>query len=194
MPSSRGSSQLRDGTHVPYISCIAGRFFIHWATWQAQGRIKIHINKLTSPLPAWSSFLRTNWVAVSWALVFNKTLIKTWAHNSDVGCFFKLTLNIFSNFLSFLTSHTEKIECLRLTQMTKPPIAPWLTHTGRLHIYPVAMAIVGTVTFPFAILPKESFWASWRVERQTKWIFAHVQTSLELLLCKIRRLPKVRCF
>lgn len=42
--------------------------------------------------------------------------------------------------------------------MTKPPIAPWLTQTGS--IYTVAMAIVGTVTFPFAILPKESFWAS----------------------------------
>lgn len=42
--------------------------------------------------------------------------------------------------------------------MTKPPIASWLTHAGTIH--PVAMAIVGTVTFPFAIVPKESFWAS----------------------------------
>ena len=52
--------------------------------------------------------------------------------------------------------------------MTKPPIAPWLTQTGS--IYTVAMAIVGTVTFPFAILPKESFWASWRVERQSEYL------------------------
>ena len=33
MPSSRGSSQARDGTHV---SCIAGRFFTVWATREAQ--------------------------------------------------------------------------------------------------------------------------------------------------------------
>ena len=33
IPFSRGSSQLRDGTHV---SCIAGGFFYHWSTWEAQ--------------------------------------------------------------------------------------------------------------------------------------------------------------
>ena len=33
IPFSRGSSQLRDGTHV---SCIAGGFFYHRATWEAQ--------------------------------------------------------------------------------------------------------------------------------------------------------------
>ena len=35
MPSSRGSSQARDWTHVSCISCISGRFFTHWATWEA---------------------------------------------------------------------------------------------------------------------------------------------------------------
>ena len=35
MPSSRGSSQLRDQTHISCISCIAGAFFSHWATWKA---------------------------------------------------------------------------------------------------------------------------------------------------------------
>ena len=34
MPSCRGSSQPRDGTSVSCISCIAGRFFTHWATWE----------------------------------------------------------------------------------------------------------------------------------------------------------------
>ena len=33
MPSSRGSSQPKDQTQV---SCIAGRFFINWATREAQ--------------------------------------------------------------------------------------------------------------------------------------------------------------
>ena len=33
-PSSRESSQPRDWTHVSCISCIAGRFFTHWATWE----------------------------------------------------------------------------------------------------------------------------------------------------------------
>ena len=34
MSSSRWSSQPRDGTHVSYVSCFAGRFFTHWATWE----------------------------------------------------------------------------------------------------------------------------------------------------------------
>ena len=32
MPSSRGSSWPKDGTHMSCGSCIAGRFFYHWAT------------------------------------------------------------------------------------------------------------------------------------------------------------------
>ena len=32
--SSRGSSQPRDQTRVSCVSCIAGRFFTHWATWE----------------------------------------------------------------------------------------------------------------------------------------------------------------
>ena len=35
MPSSRGSSQLRDQTHVSCISHIAGGVFTHWVTWEA---------------------------------------------------------------------------------------------------------------------------------------------------------------
>ena len=39
MPSSRGSSQPKDGTHVACISCIgrAGRFFTTSAAWEALG-------------------------------------------------------------------------------------------------------------------------------------------------------------
>ena len=32
---SRGSFQPRDGTHTSCISCTAGGFFTHWATWEA---------------------------------------------------------------------------------------------------------------------------------------------------------------
>ena len=63
MPSSRGSSQLRDGTQLSHI---AGRFFIIWATKEACG-VYIYVNyqhtgntksKLTSflfksPRPRW---------------------------------------------------------------------------------------------------------------------------------------------
>ena len=35
MPSSRGSSQPKDRTHASWVSRIAGRFFTHWATWEA---------------------------------------------------------------------------------------------------------------------------------------------------------------
>ena len=41
MPSSRGSSQPRNRTAVFCISCIAGRFFTHWTTWEAQGLTQI---------------------------------------------------------------------------------------------------------------------------------------------------------
>ena len=36
MPSSRGSSQPWDQTCASRVSCIAGRFFTHWATWEAR--------------------------------------------------------------------------------------------------------------------------------------------------------------
>ena len=34
--SSRGSSWPKDWTRVSCISCTAGRFFTHWATWEAK--------------------------------------------------------------------------------------------------------------------------------------------------------------
>ena len=35
MPSSRGSSWLKDWIHISYVSCIAGGFFTHWAMGEA---------------------------------------------------------------------------------------------------------------------------------------------------------------
>jgi len=35
MPSSRGSSQPRVQTCISCVTCIAGRFFTHWTTWEA---------------------------------------------------------------------------------------------------------------------------------------------------------------
>ena len=35
MPSSRGSSRLKDLTHTSYVSCMAGGFFTTSATWEA---------------------------------------------------------------------------------------------------------------------------------------------------------------
>ena len=34
MPSSRGSSQPRNWTHISGVSCIVSSFFTHWATWE----------------------------------------------------------------------------------------------------------------------------------------------------------------
>ena len=34
MPSSRGSSQPRNWTHISCVSCIADRFFTYWVTWE----------------------------------------------------------------------------------------------------------------------------------------------------------------
>ena len=49
MPSSRGSSWSRNWAHISGISCIADRFFTHWATREAPYRIchfKIWVTKL----------------------------------------------------------------------------------------------------------------------------------------------------
>ena len=35
MPSSGGSSWLRDQTHIPYVSCVGRWILYHWATWKA---------------------------------------------------------------------------------------------------------------------------------------------------------------
>ena len=35
MPSSRGSSQPRDWTHVSQVSCIGRQVLYHWTTWEA---------------------------------------------------------------------------------------------------------------------------------------------------------------
>ena len=42
MSSSRGSSWPRDWTGVSCISCIAGGFFTHWATWEAFCLRRVH--------------------------------------------------------------------------------------------------------------------------------------------------------
>ena len=39
MPSSRGTSQHREQSHISWISHIAGRFFTHWATEEAPRRL-----------------------------------------------------------------------------------------------------------------------------------------------------------
>ena len=36
MPSFSGPSRPRNRTHISSISCTAGRFYTHWATWEAQ--------------------------------------------------------------------------------------------------------------------------------------------------------------
>ena len=45
MISSRWSSQLRDQTLISCISCIAGGFFTHWATWEAHTHTYINTKK-----------------------------------------------------------------------------------------------------------------------------------------------------
>ena len=44
MLSSRGSSWPTDQTRVSCISCIAGRFFTHWATWEALSVCYLQLN------------------------------------------------------------------------------------------------------------------------------------------------------
>ena len=39
---SRGSSKLKEWTHISCVSCIAGWFFTHWTTWEA---LMLRLNK-----------------------------------------------------------------------------------------------------------------------------------------------------
>ena len=54
MPSSRGSSPPRDGTHTSSISCIADGFFTHWATWEAPFAYSTINLQIALPLSWWS--------------------------------------------------------------------------------------------------------------------------------------------
>ena len=74
MPSSRGSSQPRDQTRV---SCLASRFFTHWATWEDSLSITPFIyHAFFNPLrerpfgPATSS-LDLLWVDLLWTFLYN---------------------------------------------------------------------------------------------------------------------------
>ena len=46
VPSSRVSSWPRNQTYVSCVSCIAGRFFIHWTTWKAPILYMHNYNKI----------------------------------------------------------------------------------------------------------------------------------------------------
>ena len=51
IPSSRGSSRPRNWTHVSWVSCIAaGRFFTHWATWEAPACMYTRAEKISNLL------------------------------------------------------------------------------------------------------------------------------------------------
>ena len=51
MPFAKGSSQPRDRTHISCVSCIAGRFFTHWATWEARVLAYTHTHMHVHILP-----------------------------------------------------------------------------------------------------------------------------------------------
>ena len=83
MPSSRGSSWPRDRTHIYCCSCIASRFFYHWATGEALAirNISLHVPvprlhfKWVSRLYAMQWFPQVNpemwtWGKVSGSLIF----------------------------------------------------------------------------------------------------------------------------
>ena len=46
MPFSRWLSWPRERTHNSCISCLAGRFFIHWATWEGLGNANQNHNEI----------------------------------------------------------------------------------------------------------------------------------------------------
>ena len=47
MPSSRGSSQPKDWTHISFVPALASRFFPTNATWEAQSTLEESINRIT---------------------------------------------------------------------------------------------------------------------------------------------------
>ena len=65
MPSTRGSSQSRNRTHISSISCIAGSFFTHQATWEAL--IVLALTNFVPGIPCPTHFSAKN--AYFWLLI-----------------------------------------------------------------------------------------------------------------------------
>ena len=84
MPSSQGSSQPRNQTHISSVSCTSGRFFTHWSTWEAQGllrageRILGNHAGLIKPLLSYGKaankwFRNECWVGIeSWCFIYRR--------------------------------------------------------------------------------------------------------------------------
>jgi len=71
VPSSRGSSWPRNWTHISCVSCIAGRFFIHWATWEAlvdKGPSSQSCGFSSSHVRMWELDHKEGWVLKKWRL------------------------------------------------------------------------------------------------------------------------------
>ena len=78
MPSSRGSSRPRDRTGISCVSCTAGGFSTHWATWEAHTNLwKLELAPVVVFIKLWIDFNQEK-------LVFTKRLnsiqIKTDQH------------------------------------------------------------------------------------------------------------------
>ena len=79
VPSSRGPSWPRNWTPISCVSCIAGRFFTHWATWEAvadKGPSSQSCGFSSNHVRMWELDHKEGWVPKNYAfkLVLEKTI------------------------------------------------------------------------------------------------------------------------
>ena len=80
MVSSRGHSWPQDQTCVSWVSCIVGRFFTHWATWEAH-ICCLYLGKFLQSFPDYSaSYLSNSWILYIYLhLCTGMVALETWS-------------------------------------------------------------------------------------------------------------------
>ena len=83
MSSYRGSSQPRDWTWLSFISCITGRFFTHWASWEAHSVLSVQFSRSVGSDSLWpheSQHARPPCPSLTASVYPNPCPLSRWCH------------------------------------------------------------------------------------------------------------------
>ena len=83
MSSYRGSSQPRDWTWLSFISCITGRFFTHWASWEAHSVLSVEFSRSVGSDSLWpheSQHARPPCPSLTASVYPNPCPLSRWCH------------------------------------------------------------------------------------------------------------------
>ena len=127
IPFSRGSSWLRDWT---WVSCIAGRFFTYWTTWEAPKYI------IFSKSPS----------QVNLKLRIKSIILFPTSHNICILFFLKILI-FYCNLVSFIKLLTSA--CCAVLSSVQLFMTPWTVP----HQAPLSMGILQARTLAWVAMP-----------------------------------------